>query len=124
MTVADYLTANLRTPFEWGKFDCITFAARWVREATGVDHLAGIAAWSSATEGVRRLQELGGIEKLLDERFERINPHLALDGDLGLYQGAVQIFSGTQLAGAGKTGLIFTCRMQAERAWRLPASRP
>jgi hypothetical protein len=35
--LADFIHANLRTPFAWGKFDCCLFACDAVQAVTGTD---------------------------------------------------------------------------------------
>jgi hypothetical protein len=117
MTFPDYITAHLNTPFEWGSFDCILFASRWIKHATGIDDLEQVLPWSSAREAMRMLDEKGGMEALLDARFERINPNLAADGDLAMCQGVATLFSGVHIVGTGKNGLVFESRLRAEGAW-------
>lgn len=119
MTFADYITSHLTTPFEWGKFDCILFAFGWVKHATGTDYVAGIPPWNSAMQAMRLVEELGGIEAILDERFARINPNFAVDGDLAVYQGAVHLFNSAHIVSTGETGLVHTNRMKADSAWSL-----
>ena len=117
VTLADYITSHLSTPFEWGKFDCILFASGWARHATGVDHLAGTPPWASANQAMRAVKALGGIEVILDARFDRIHPNMAKDGDLAPYQEAAHLFSGVHIVGPGESGLVFTDRMKADGAW-------
>lgn len=117
MTLADYITRLLREPFCWGKHDCVTFCANWVKEKTGHDYLAGLGTWTTAKEGMRLVKEMGGLEKALDDRLTRIHPNLAQDGDIGLYRGRMCIFSGSQIVGPGEKQLVFLNRMEAECAW-------
>lgn len=117
MTLAEYITSNLKREFEWGNFDCVLFAAGWVTHATGGDPLADVKKWKSERQALRGIKAVGGLEKALDERFTRINPNFAKDGDLALYKGAVCIFSGPHIVGPNKNGLEFINRMEAECAW-------
>jgi hypothetical protein len=119
MTFPDYITAHLTTPFEWGKLDCALFVARWVKQATGVDHLADVPSWSSAKQAMRMVDDLGGMEAILDAKFERIHPNMAQDGDIAIYQKTAHLFSGVHIVGTGEKGLVFTSRMKAEGAWSL-----
>jgi hypothetical protein len=121
MTLAEYLTANLERQFEWGRNDCVLFVARWVEQATGVNHLADVPTWRSAKQALRIRRDLGGIEAVMDARFKRVNPHLANDGDIALYRKALCLFSGAQIVGPGHNGLVFINRMEVESAWSLCA---
>lgn len=117
MTLAEYITRHLRVPFCWGEHDCCTFAARWVNEATGVDYLAEFGAWSSALTAVRKIRRAGGLEAIVDARLQRINSNMAKDGDVALYRDSLCLFSGSQIVGPGKEGLVFISRMEAQCAW-------
>lgn len=119
MTLAEYITRRLRVPFFWGKHDCVLFASGWVKCKTGIDHLADQPTWTSAKGAMRIVRDLGGLESLMDGRFDRINPHAAKDGDLALYNGALCIFSGPHIVGPGPDGLSFIDRMGAVCAWRV-----
>lgn len=118
MRLADYLQQHRHTSFEWGKHDCVLFAARWVQIATGVDHLADVPAWHDEREALRMLRDHGGLEALLDERFERVHPNLAQDGALTIYERSVCLFSGAHIVGPGLAGLTFNNRTLATCAWR------
>jgi hypothetical protein len=117
MTLAEYITRLLREPFSWGSNDCVLFAAGWVKCKTGFDHLADQPTWTSAKGAMRIVRDLGGLEKLMDDRFDRINLHMAKDGDLALYKGALCIFTGPHIVGPGPDGLTFINRTEAECAW-------
>lgn len=119
MALADYITGLLREPFCWGKLDCCTFANGWVQSQTGKDYLAEFGSWSSALGAARKIRQAGGLEAALDQRFTRVNPKLAKDGDLALYKNSVCIFSGPHIVGPGKNGLEFINRKHAECAWSL-----
>jgi hypothetical protein len=119
MTLAEYITANLRMPFVWGSHDCVLFAANWIKHSTGIDHLADAPKWTSAIGAARIVKRLGGLEKLIDDRFDRIHPNLACDGDIALHEGCVCLFSGSRIAAPGQDGLLFFNRTKAECAWRV-----
>lgn len=119
MTLADYITDRLSTPFEWGKHDCVLFAAGWVREASGLDCVAGLGTWATAREARAAINRAGGLERAIDLRLKRIEPNIANDGDIALQDGTVMIFSGAQIVGPGKDGLLFISREKAECAWRV-----
>lgn len=114
-----YIAENLKTPFEWGKHDCVLFASNWVKIATGKNPLKGLPKWKTERSALRAIKSVGGLEKALDDRFNRINPNLAKDGDVALYNGAVCLFSGPYIVGPSATGLNFFNRMEAKCAWSI-----
>lgn len=117
MTLADYIATHLSTPFKWGEHDCVLFAARWVQASTGRDPLAGLPHWDSKRTAAQVIAFVGGLVVALDERFVRVQPNFARDGDLVLREGAVCIVSGPHLVGAGPAGLNFIDRTEAQFAW-------
>jgi hypothetical protein len=119
VTLPDYIAANLERPFAWGEFDCLLCAAGYVIPKTGIDYLAGQPKWTSAKEALRIVESRGGMEAILDTHFKRINPNFAQDGDLGLYEKSVGIFSGAHIVGPGPDGLIFIDRTKAKCAWSI-----
>lgn len=119
MTLADYITSNLSTRFEWGTFDCVLCASNWVKHATGLDCVAGLGTWSTAREAKAAIKRAGGLEAAIDARLKRINPNFATDGDIALQNGTVMIFSGAQIVGPGENGLVFIGREKAECAWSI-----
>lgn len=119
MSLQRYLASRLETPFEWGAHDCVLFAAGWVRLSTGLDPLTGIPKWTTAIEAARSIELCGGLVAAIDERFKRINPKLARDGDLALFKNSVCLFSGPHIVGPAKQGLQFIRRSEAEMAWEV-----
>lgn len=117
MTFVDYVTGHLKTPFVWGQHDCVLFAAGWVRHHTGFDYLAGMPPWKSEKKARRLIRRMGGLEKIMDARFDRIHPNLARDGDIALYSGCLCLFSGAHIVGPNRDGLAFIDRTKAECAW-------
>lgn len=117
MTLADYIAANLSTPFAWGAWDCVHFAAGWAHVVTGRDYLEGMRGWKTEQGAARAIKRAGGLAAALDSRLNRIHPNLAKDGDVALYKGALCLFSGPHIVGPGPTGLIFIDRTEAECAW-------
>lgn len=117
MTLADYIAERLDKPFKWGSHDCALFAVGWLEHATGRDYLSEHKPWASAKQAMRKLDKLGGLAYLFDAELTRINPHLASDGDLTIYDGCASLFSGPHIVSVGDDGLIFTDRMEASCAW-------
>lgn len=117
MTLTAYLTSHLNTAFEWGQADCVIFAAGWVKHATGINYLADVPPWGNEREARRLIARLGGIEAILDARLKRVPVNAATDGDIGLYQNALCIFSGPHIVGLGMDGLQHIKRTDAQCAW-------
>ena len=117
MTLPDYITAHLGRPFAWGDNDCILFAIGWLEHATGRDYLSPYKPWASAAEAIRKVAAAGGLEPLFDAQLERINPHMAVDGDLALIDRTAFLFSGPHIVSVGESGLVFLDRMEAKCAW-------
>jgi hypothetical protein len=116
---AEYVTDRLATPFTWGKHDCICFAVGWLAIVSGRDLLAPYRPWDDDLSAQRAIRKAGGLEKQFDLHLSRIEPHRATDGDITLVDGTAYLFSGAQLVGPGKDGLVFRSRMEATCAWRL-----
>jgi len=119
VVLADHITAHLNTPFAWGAHDCVGFAAAWLKNSTGIDHLAELSKWTTAAQAARIIKQEGGLEAALNARFERTHPNYAHDGDLALHNGCLCLFSGAHIVGPGKTGLTHNSRLLAEAAWRV-----
>ncbi len=117
ITLPDYIAGRLGRPFQWGDHDCVLFAIGWLEIATGKDYLSQHKPWASAREAIRKVDGLGGLEALFDANLVRINPHLAVDGDLTLIDRTAFLFSGPHVVSVGESGLIFLTRMDAKCAW-------
>lgn len=118
MTLAEYITQNLTARFEWGKCDCVLFAAEWVMARDGVDILDGIPKWSTEDEARAILRKMGGLRRAIDARLARVPNGLAHDGDIALHTGGAAIYSGAHIVAPGHDGLVFLDRMNAKCSWR------
>ena len=118
MTLADYITFHLDRPFAWGSNDCILFAIGWLEHATGKDFLTQHKPWTSAREAIRKVEDAGGLEGLFDAELQRINPHMAIDGDIALIDRTAFLFSGPHIVSVGESGLVFLDRTDALCAWQ------
>src|SRR5687768_11351028 len=117
MTPSIYVQKHLKTPFKWGAHDCITFSIGWVEYKTGRDYLAEHRPWRTARQAAKKLRDLGGLFFLFQKNLQQINPNMAQDGDLTIYQGAAHLFIGRHIVSVGEQGLIFTDRLIAMEAW-------
>jgi len=123
MNLSTYIQTNLTNRFTWGSHDCATFCCNWIFSQTGRDYLAEHRPWRSATEANKKLRALGGLFFLFETHLTRINPNMAQDGDLTIYQGAAHLFSGRHIVSAGHNGLVFTDRCVATEAWTYKCHR-
>ena len=67
--LCDYLQEHRAARFDWRALNCATFAAGWVRRATGVDALAGLAATGDALHCARLARTLGGLRAAVSSRL-------------------------------------------------------
>jgi hypothetical protein len=118
MNLSMYIQKNLKIPFQWGSNDCITFTCGWIQDQTGHDYLTAHRPWRTAREAHKKLRDLQGLFFLFDENFKRINPALAIDGDIAIYENTACIFSGRHIVSVGTDGLVFNDRIIASCAWR------
>lgn len=116
-TLPDYIAAHLKTPFQWGVHDCVCFAIGWVEIATGIDYLNKYKPWNTEKKAQSIIKRVGGLEKMFDKHLKRIPAGFAKDGDVALVDGTAYLFSGAQIVGPGRDGLVFKDRMEATCAW-------
>lgn len=118
MTLPDYITARLSTPFQWGQHDCVCFAVGWLSIVSGRDLLAPYRPWHDEASALRAIKKAGGLEAQFDQHLQRIAPGFAADGDVTLLDGTAYLFSGAHLVGPGAERLVFKNRTEAPCAWR------
>lgn len=125
--LAAFFEARGATPFAWGSNDCVTFAAGWLRELSGIDVLAGIGPWADEAEAEALLAERGGLvaaaeAALAGAGIPEIAPELAGRGDIVLLRAGndepLGICAGPRCAVAGPDGVLFLPRAMILRAWR------
>lgn len=116
-TLPTYITAHLSKPFEWGVNDCVLFTIGWLEIATGIDYLSAYKPWSNERQAVRKVREAGGLLSLFDQHLQRVDPRMAVDGDIALIDGTAFLFSGPHVVSVGESGLVFINRMEAKCAW-------
>ena len=119
MTLPEYINDRLATPFAWGSHDCVCFAVGWLSIASGKDLLAPYRPWENKEQGRAIIKNLGGLEGMFDANLNRSHQNFAKDGDITLVDGTAYLFSGSQIVGPGKVGLIFKSRTEATCAWSL-----
>jgi hypothetical protein len=119
MMLVEYIQANLKTSFTWGFFDCATFSSAWVQSRTGVNLLDGVTPWKTERQARRVMAATGGAASWIDRFFPAVHPNFAVDGDIGIYDQSIGIFSGAHIVCPGPDGLIFTDRTKAQCAWSI-----
>lgn len=117
MDLQTYIQAHISKPFKWGTNDCCIFVGEWIRIKTGRDYLIEHRPWRNKREAVRKLRDLNGLSFFLDQHFISINPNMAKDGDLAIFEGTACIFSGRHVVSVGESGLVFRSRLGAAAAW-------
>lgn len=118
-----YLAERAHRPHEWGRKanDCTGFAAGAVKAQTGKDPTTGLK-WKSQATALSLLNKLGGVEAVLDERFERVPLALAQRGDIAVFPDPdfgshPAIVEGRTLCTPGERGLKRAPRSAATTAW-------
>lgn len=119
MTLPDYITGKLQTPFQWGVHDCVCFAIGWLSIVAMEDLLAPYRPWKTEKKAHAIIKKHGGLELIFDKNLKRILPSYARDGDITLVGGTAYLFSGSQIVGPGTNGLVFKNRLEATCAWSL-----
>jgi len=120
-----YVLERSQAPFAWGVQDCCTFAADWVKTATGIDPMADFRGITNPVAAVKALDGLGGMLAAWDSKHK---PHLpgamAQSGDLALVtlannSKAMAICVGPWLVAPATVGLIWLGCDLAEATWRV-----
>lgn len=119
----DEVAAASSRPFEWGRHDCLQFAARCVAAITGEDHAARFGEYADERGAVRLLAQHGGVAGILAaELGDSVPPLLARRGDVVLAQidgrATAGICLGAVCAFAGD-GVVYRPLATVERAWRV-----
>lgn len=122
--LARYVDAHRDTPFGWGRFDCVLFAAGWVREATGADPVAGLE-WTDMRSALRVIESMGGLQAAVESRLgSPISAAIAWRGDVILHEiterPGMGVCVGADFAAPSEDGgLMFIPMSAARTAWRV-----
>lgn len=121
--LAAFLDERATAPFVWGRNDCVTFAADWILDATGVDVIADIRGkWRSESGAARTIRKLGGLAAATSLRLAPVGLGLAHRGDVGLIDlglPALVIIDGDLVAGPGVAGIVRARRENLIAAWEV-----
>jgi len=105
------LRAAQAQPFQWGRHDCVTFAADVCVAMTGADPLAGLRGkWRTERGAAKLLGERGGLRAAVcGVMGETIEPAFATTGDIALIDNggreALAMCNGATVIGPGAEGL-------------------
>lgn len=118
-----YIDARAAEPFAWGHNDCVTFAADWVVEATGVDPIPDYRKPYGEVSANRALRKLGGIADATSARLTEKPPSFAMRGDIGLIEiegrASLVIVDGDTVVGPGPNGIERVHRSLLVKAWEV-----
>lgn len=120
-----YIHAVESTPFAWGEFDCVTFAAGCVEAMTGNDLMATIRGSYQNERGARRLlSSFGGLRAAISSVLgEPISPLLARRGDVvtanGPHGETTAVCIGARYIMTGTHDLVTGSMAGAIAAWRV-----
>jgi len=128
LLLANYAAEYSARPFEWGRNDCVLFAAGWLRVLGYPDPLAPFEAWRSPLSAARVIRASGGFATAIAERLAilgcpEIPIRTAQRGDLVLLQldarrQALGIAAGNVAIAPGETNLSrLPIILHAVRAW-------
>jgi hypothetical protein len=124
-----YLSERAFMPYEWGRKanDCMSFPAGAVKAQTGTDPASGLK-WKSRATALSLLNKLGGVEAVLDARFERIPPARAMRGDIGVVPDEELgvhpvIVEGVTICAPGERGLKRLPRSAMTAAWDITSQK-
>ena len=118
-----YLAARAHMPHEFGdtKNDCMSFPGGAVKAQIGRNPIRGLK-WKSHASAMSLLNKLGGVEAVLDARFERVAPALAQRGDIAVIPDPElgshpMIIEGATVCAPGENGLKHAPRSAITAAW-------
>ena len=123
--LADYIAAADKKPFVWGASDCLCFALRWHKIATGIDREAehGAIRWRTKRAAYARLKRMGcanlsDLGRLIFGNEAR--PAQLGRGDIAVtQQDSFGIVIGTQVIAAGDGRLVALPLLDCKTGFRI-----
>jgi hypothetical protein len=121
----NYIECSRLRRFEWGSFDCVTFAGNWKALVTGADPLASVrGTYSSERGALETIVRLGcnDLESVASHFFgepDPLGPKFAGRGDIVLAQGALGISLGARGAFLSLSGLELIPARQFQTVWKV-----
>jgi len=126
-----FLNRNLYTPFEWGKWDCITFSNKFVIAMTEESLLPNTWKWTNEKEAMQSIFKYGkgkglvpAIENAikLNTGIEEIKPNYIQKGDFGVYKEENELCfmsDGINALGVDDDGIVVKHNVDVVKAWRI-----
>lgn len=121
----NYIDCSRLRPFEWGSFDCVTFAGNWKTLVTGVDPLASVRGTYSTERGALEIivrlgcSDLEAVGTHFFGEPDPLGPKFAGRGDIVLAQGALGISLGARGAFLSLSGLEFLPARDFKAVWKV-----
>lgn len=124
----DFMKSKINDPYEWGRNDCILFAADAVEVMTGHDFAAGRRGTYDGPIGAARIIREAGVEDVAEFvalHLPEISVASAGRGDVVICWGPdgdfAAICQGRSCVGPSARGLIHIDRAQVKRAFKVGA---
>jgi hypothetical protein len=124
--LAALVLERMHARFEWGRNDCVTFAADAVHGLIGVDPIATIrGTWRCELGAARAMREFCGWPDIVQATefmaqrlaWPRVPAPLARRGDLVMVEGRLAVMTGGGAASPGPHGLVIRAPMVDALAW-------
>jgi hypothetical protein len=120
-----YVESTKARAFEWGRLDCVTFAANWRAVASGSDPIAQWrGTYTTERQALELIVKLGckDLESLATRLFgepDPLGPKFAGRGDIVFAQGALGISLGARGAFLSLDGLAFLPARDFKTVWKV-----
>lgn len=120
-----YIESSRARPFEWGAFDCVTFAANWKALVTGADPIASVRGTYTTERGALEIivrlgcKDLEAVASHFFGEPDPLGPKFAGRGDIVFAQGALGISLGARGAFLGLSGLESIPARHFQTVWKV-----
>lgn len=121
--LAEVIEGARKRPFLWGEHDCSLFVADCVDAMTGSKHANQYRGKYKTAKGAAGiLKKHGGIEGLVDSKFDPMPRSFARRGDIALLEmkgSPLGIVDVNRVACVGENGLHFLPMNKTIKVWRV-----
>ena len=119
-----FCKGRVHMPFEWGKNDCVLFAADCVLALTGKDPAQGHRGYTTALQAARLLRRLGGVHALATAALgKQMSLAHASIGDIVVVNlngiESLGVCNGSCCMGPAVDGFMHVELARATAAWRV-----
>ena len=126
----EHLSEAIKTPFEWGVYDCLVYASDWCKIVCGVDPMSesidGVI--ETIRGGYKNKKEARSLIKLhrksirnvMDVHFEKIAVNFAQRGDIVIHKMSfgISVGRGKAMFKTEDLGMVSINLSDCEAAWR------